>query len=204
MRSCPQRGSADNRIRAQTIAPSHPRPPPRSTPAQQGVILFYPFSPWAQSTKRRKPGSTQAAGRPDCLAGTARFTVFVSMAEIIRPAAGPFCRRTGGSPCPDQHGLETIRRSRTRRGKFTMSSPFRHDPGRGVSDPVKIGATFRDWAQRPLRSAANQPGRATSAAGASAEKGWCPRRDSNSHTLRRRILNPLRLPFRHSGHRLSV
>ncbi len=29
--------------------------------------------------------------------------------------------------------------------------------------------------------------------------GWCPRRDSNSHTLRRRILNPLRLPFRHSG-----
>ena len=30
-------------------------------------------------------------------------------------------------------------------------------------------------------------------------KRWCPRRDSNSHTLRRRILNPLRLPFRHSG-----
>ena len=29
---------------------------------------------------------------------------------------------------------------------------------------------------------------------------WCPRRDSNSHALRRRILNPLRLPFRHSGH----
>ncbi len=29
--------------------------------------------------------------------------------------------------------------------------------------------------------------------------GWCPRRDSNSHALRRRILNPLRLPFRHSG-----
>ena len=28
---------------------------------------------------------------------------------------------------------------------------------------------------------------------------WCPRRESNSHTLRRRILNPLRLPFRHSG-----
>src|SRR5690606_16713642 len=28
---------------------------------------------------------------------------------------------------------------------------------------------------------------------------WCPRRDSNSHALRRRILNPLRLPFRHSG-----
>ena len=34
--------------------------------------------------------------------------------------------------------------------------------------------------------------------------GWCPRRDSNSQTLRRRILNPLRLPFRHSGHRLTV
>ena len=29
--------------------------------------------------------------------------------------------------------------------------------------------------------------------------GWCPRRDSNSHALRRGILNPLRLPFRHSG-----
>lgn len=33
---------------------------------------------------------------------------------------------------------------------------------------------------------------------------WCPRRDSNSQTLRRRILNPLRLPFRHSGHRGTV
>lgn len=29
---------------------------------------------------------------------------------------------------------------------------------------------------------------------------WCPRSDSNRHALRRRILNPLRLPFRHSGH----
>lgn len=28
---------------------------------------------------------------------------------------------------------------------------------------------------------------------------WCPRRDSNSHASRRRILNPLRLPFHHSG-----
>ena len=35
-------------------------------------------------------------------------------------------------------------------------------------------------------------------------KSWCPRRDSNSQTLRRRILNPLRLPFRHSGHRRRV
>ena len=33
---------------------------------------------------------------------------------------------------------------------------------------------------------------------------WCPRSDSNRHALRRRILNPLRLPFRHSGHRFAV
>lgn len=30
-------------------------------------------------------------------------------------------------------------------------------------------------------------------------ESWCPRSDSNRHALRRRILNPLRLPFRHSG-----
>jgi hypothetical protein len=30
-------------------------------------------------------------------------------------------------------------------------------------------------------------------------KIWYPRLDSNQHTLRRGILNPLRLPFRHSG-----
>ena len=31
------------------------------------------------------------------------------------------------------------------------------------------------------------------------QESWCPRSDSNRHALRRRILNPLRLPFRHSG-----
>ena len=37
--------------------------------------------------------------------------------------------------------------------------------------------------------------------GRSADRGagWYPRPDSNRHALRRRILNPLRLPFRHSG-----
>ncbi len=29
---------------------------------------------------------------------------------------------------------------------------------------------------------------------------WCPRWESNPHALRRGILNPLRLPFRHLGH----
>lgn len=35
-------------------------------------------------------------------------------------------------------------------------------------------------------------------------ESWCPRSDSNRHALRRRILNPLRLPFRHSGQRVRV
>ena len=35
-------------------------------------------------------------------------------------------------------------------------------------------------------------------------ESWCPRRDSNSHDLRRRFLKPLRLPFRHSGQRGRV
>ena len=33
---------------------------------------------------------------------------------------------------------------------------------------------------------------------------WYPRSDSNRHDLRRRILNPLRLPFRHSGLSIRV
>ncbi len=65
---------------------------------------------------------------------------------------------------------------------------------------------------RQMRQACNRPEPSAGSGGADIafcgdiaenlfETSWYPRSDSNRHALRRRILNPLRLPFRHSGKR---
>jgi hypothetical protein len=95
------------------------------------------------------------------------------------------CPTSAHNPCwlPGQDG-------RNRHHQLTQASPKNEEACAGMVDPEEMSPR----SPRPPRfTRQDRPNNAV-------VSRWCPRRDSNSHTLRRRILNPLRLPFRHSGH----
>lgn len=102
----------------------------------------------------------------------------------LKPACARRCKATALDRC-FSHASNTRRRTTIIRNRETMRSRSPESPWeRSCRGPGRIAAGMRH------------------SAGQSA--WWCPRRESNSHTLRRRILNPLRLPFRHSGHAGTV
>ena len=146
--------------------------------------------------------ATSARISPNLSAGGFAFRAGATVpGGIVSKSARPAARSTAnqGTPKGLRRSRSTEPPGRNASARFGLSR-LAGTCIQATARPAGKRCRFRPCGPLPNPGVTGRPGgRRDHPISAFFNPKWCPRRESNSQALRRRILNPLRLPFRHSG-----